>query len=96
MYGNGAKISITAITMVHLLMGVLGHRVVAPAASTAVAVGSALLPTADQRIASSSAQATAAAAWAFVCLEISAFVLLPFVSFTLLPFAVLCSCSERS
>ena len=96
MYGSGAKISGTGITMVHLLMAVLGHRVLVPSASSAVVVGSTALTAAVQRIVATSAPATATTTWAFVCLEISVFVLLPFSSFTILPIAVLCSCSEWS
>ena len=86
MYGSGARTGGILVTAAHPRMAVLGHLVVAPTASTVAAAGTASLPTAGQRFATTSAAPAAAAAfWAFACRGISAFVLYPlsFYPFTL-------------
>ena len=85
MYGSGVRTNGMVNTTVPRLMAVLGHLVVAPAASAVAAAGTSSLPAAGQRIATTAAPATAAALWAFACRGISAFVLYPlsFYPFTL-------------
>jgi len=94
MYGSGARTGGIVIITAHPWMAVLGHLVVAPAASAVAAAGTSSLPAAGQRIATTAAPATAAALWAFACRGISAFVLYPlsFYPFTLCSGSfVLCS-----